>query len=81
MRFNVTTNAIGSIIEIVMQGFNTPNVSLTQWPASGGFTLNVYSSTGSILATATGIKLTGVFPATLLAASITNDPLKQNVVD
>jgi len=62
-----------------LNGFNTPNISLSQWPASGGFTLDAFSSGGTKLATASNIKLTGVSPASLTGASITYDPSTPNV--
>lgn len=79
MRINISTSDSSSFVGIDLSGFNTPNTSLTQWPASGGFILDAFDAGGTKLATASNIKLTNVLPAALTGASIIYDPLNPMV--
>ena len=50
-----------------------PSSSLDEWPSTGGVLAEVYSSTNTLKASATNVKITGINPDSLTSVSITHD--------
>ena len=72
-------NASPIVILVEISSFVYPTSSLSSWPASGGATVTVTSSTGTAKGVANDVKISGVNPGAITTITIQHDTSKPNV--